>query len=109
MWKCPIDRWNSNQQSSSSHAHPAGDSGRADTPWNLFDRPLWGMGAHLDGRCDRAGQTTGRTASSARRPVHACLKRIVYTICHIITKLELGGAQEVVLYAVSHLDRGKFR
>jgi len=33
----------------------------------------------------------------------------VYTICHIITKLELGGAQEVVLYAVSHLDRGKFR
>ena len=33
----------------------------------------------------------------------------MYTICHIITKLELGGAQEVVLYAVSHLDRGKFR
>jgi len=33
----------------------------------------------------------------------------VYTICHIITKLELGGAQEVVLYAVSHLDREKYR
>ncbi|HEV2173420.1 MAG TPA: hypothetical protein VGR71_07630, partial [Nitrospira sp.] len=33
----------------------------------------------------------------------------MYTVCHIITKLELGGAQEVVLYAVSHLDRGKFR
>ena len=31
------------------------------------------------------------------------------TICHIITKLELGGAQEVALYAVSHLDRTKFR
>lgn len=31
------------------------------------------------------------------------------TICHVITKLELGGAQEVALYAVSHLDRNKFR
>ena len=34
---------------------------------------------------------------------------IVETICHIITKLELGGAQEVALYAVSHLDRKRFR
>ncbi|WP_455370504.1 glycosyltransferase family 4 protein [Petrachloros mirabilis] len=31
------------------------------------------------------------------------------TVCHVITKLELGGAQEVALYAVSHLDRRKFR
>lgn len=31
------------------------------------------------------------------------------TICHVITKLELGGAQEVALYAVSHLDRTRFR
>ena len=31
------------------------------------------------------------------------------TVCHVITKLELGGAQEVALYAVSHLDRKKFR
>ena len=31
------------------------------------------------------------------------------TVCHVITKLELGGAQEVALYAVSHLDRNKFR
>ncbi len=31
------------------------------------------------------------------------------TVCHVITKLELGGAQEVALYAVSHLDRSKFR
>ena len=31
------------------------------------------------------------------------------TICHIITNLELGGAQEVALYAVSHLDRTRFR
>ncbi|MDN5942104.1 MAG: glycosyltransferase [Nitrospira sp.] len=30
------------------------------------------------------------------------------TVCHVITKLELGGAQEVALYAVSHLDRNKF-
>ena len=30
------------------------------------------------------------------------------TVCHIITKLELGGAQEVALYAVSHLDRSKY-
>jgi glycosyltransferase involved in cell wall biosynthesis len=33
----------------------------------------------------------------------------VDTICHIITKLELGGAQEVALYTVSHLDRTRFR
>ena len=33
----------------------------------------------------------------------------VETVCHVITKLELGGAQEVALYAVSHLDRKKFR
>lgn len=32
----------------------------------------------------------------------------MHTVCHIITKLELGGAQEVALYAVSHLDRSKF-
>ena len=31
------------------------------------------------------------------------------TVCHVITKLELGGAQEVALYAVSHLDRTRFR
>lgn len=31
------------------------------------------------------------------------------TVCHVITKLELGGAQEVALYAVSHLDRRRFR
>lgn len=30
-------------------------------------------------------------------------------VCHIITKLELGGAQEVALYAVSHLDKSRFR
>ena len=30
------------------------------------------------------------------------------TICHVITKLELGGAQEVALYAVSHLERTRF-
>jgi len=33
----------------------------------------------------------------------------VETVCHVITKLELGGAQEVALYAVSHLDRRKYR
>ncbi|WP_455377560.1 glycosyltransferase [Petrachloros mirabilis] len=31
------------------------------------------------------------------------------TVCHVITKLELGGAQEVALYAVSHLDQEKYR
>jgi glycosyltransferase involved in cell wall biosynthesis len=34
---------------------------------------------------------------------------MVQTICHIITKLELGGAQQNTLFTVSHLDRGKFR
>ncbi len=33
----------------------------------------------------------------------------VHTVCHIITKLELGGAQEVALFTVSHLDRARFR
>jgi glycosyltransferase involved in cell wall biosynthesis len=33
----------------------------------------------------------------------------VDTVCHVITKLELGGAQEVALHAVSHLDRTKYR
>jgi len=32
----------------------------------------------------------------------------VHTICHIITKLELGGAQQNTLYTVSHLNRTKF-
>lgn len=31
------------------------------------------------------------------------------TICHIITKLELGGAQEVALHVVSHLDPTKYQ
>jgi len=33
----------------------------------------------------------------------------VKVVCHVITKLELGGAQEVALYTVAHLDRTKFR
>jgi glycosyltransferase involved in cell wall biosynthesis len=32
----------------------------------------------------------------------------VHRICHIITKLELGGAQQNTLYTVSHLNRAKF-
>lgn len=31
------------------------------------------------------------------------------TVCHVITKLELGGAQEVALYSVAHLNRARFR
>ena len=30
-------------------------------------------------------------------------------ICHVITKLELGGAQEVAMRVVSSLDRRRFR
>ena len=29
-------------------------------------------------------------------------------VCHLITKLELGGAQQNTLYSVSHLDRQRF-
>jgi len=29
-------------------------------------------------------------------------------ICHVITKLELGGAQQNTLYTVTHLDRSRF-
>ncbi len=31
------------------------------------------------------------------------------TIAHVVTKLELGGAQQIALYTVSHLDRTRFR
>jgi glycosyltransferase involved in cell wall biosynthesis len=31
------------------------------------------------------------------------------TVCHVITKLELGGAQEVAMRVVARLDRGRFR
>jgi glycosyltransferase involved in cell wall biosynthesis len=30
-------------------------------------------------------------------------------VCHIITKLELGGAQQNTLYTVAHLDRARFK
>lgn len=33
----------------------------------------------------------------------------VHTVCHIITKLELGGAQQNTLFTVSHLDPSRFR
>ena len=33
----------------------------------------------------------------------------MHTVCHIITKLELGGAQKITLRTVAHLDRTKFR
>lgn len=33
----------------------------------------------------------------------------MHTVCHIITKLELGGAQKITLRTVTHLDRSKFR
>ena len=32
----------------------------------------------------------------------------MHKVCHIITKLELGGAQQNTLYTVSHLNRTKF-
>lgn len=32
----------------------------------------------------------------------------MYTVCHIITKLELGGAQKITLRTMAHLDRSKF-
>ena len=31
------------------------------------------------------------------------------SVCHIITKLELGGAQQNTLFTVSHLDRKRYR
>src|SRR3989338_3985362 len=34
---------------------------------------------------------------------------MAHTVCHIITKLELGGAQQNTLFTVSHLDPAKFR
>ena len=32
----------------------------------------------------------------------------MYTVCHIITKLELGGAQKITLRTMAHLDRSKY-
>lgn len=33
----------------------------------------------------------------------------MHTVCHIITKLELGGAQKITLRTMAHLDRSRFR
>lgn len=33
----------------------------------------------------------------------------VHAVCHIITKLELGGAQQNTLFTVAHLDPAKYR
>lgn len=33
----------------------------------------------------------------------------MHSVCHIITKLELGGAQQNTLFTVAHLDRRRFR
>jgi glycosyltransferase involved in cell wall biosynthesis len=34
---------------------------------------------------------------------------MAHVVCHLITKLELGGAQQNTLHTVSHLDPGRFR
>jgi len=34
---------------------------------------------------------------------------MTHTICQVVTKLELGGAQQTTLYVVAHLDRSRFR
>src|SRR5881296_4746197 len=34
---------------------------------------------------------------------------MTHTICQIITKLELGGAQQTTLFIVAHLARSRFR
>ncbi len=34
---------------------------------------------------------------------------MAHAVCHIITMLELGGAQQNTLFTVSHLDRSRFR
>jgi len=34
---------------------------------------------------------------------------VTHTICHIITSLELGGAQQNTVFTVSHLDASRFR
>ena len=33
----------------------------------------------------------------------------MHVVCHVITKLELGGAQEVAMQVVAGLDRRRFR
>jgi glycosyltransferase involved in cell wall biosynthesis len=45
------------------------------------------------------------TASSANTKGHEDLP----VVCHIITKLELGGAQEVALFTLAHLERARYR
>src|SRR5215467_4362224 len=92
---------------------PTGDSsvvGRVGTTRHLFDRPIRALGTYVDGGCNRTRKTAGWTLAGST--LSACVGlRLggVDTICHVITKLELGGAQEVALYTVAHLDRTKFR
>src|SRR3989339_1112735 len=63
--------------------------------------------AHGNTRSWKNRSSTGkppRTRSRARS-VNAMSK---IKVCHIITKLELGGAQQNTLYTVGHLDADKF-
>jgi len=58
-----------------------------------------------------AGSSVWRLSdfSSTRHEYRGLKDVCVETVCHVITKLELGGAQEVALYIVSHLDRSRYR
>ena len=67
-----------------------------------------GVGAYLDGRCDQSGKAAGRTAQRAGCPAPVRLS-VSWTRSVISSRSSNGGAQEVALYAVSHLDRTRFR
>ena len=66
------------------------------------------MGTYLDGRRDWAGEAVSGAATHTSLVSRVGVGLIVKTVCHVITKLELGGAQEVALYTVAHLDRTRF-
>jgi glycosyltransferase involved in cell wall biosynthesis len=57
----------------------------------------------------RGGRTSNFGTSYGDRPLFRRQKSGTVPVVHIITKLELGGAQQNTLFTVSHLDRARFR
>src|SRR5262245_10572865 len=79
-----------------------------------LDRKIRSVGVRLDGIGPQAGarggaEGPGAGTSCRRRPPMTAGARGRVHICHIVTLLELGGAQQNTLYTVAHLDRSRYR
>ncbi len=70
----------------------------------------WNDSSALPPRPDRPEVSTlTKPSPIAQGAEGAQRRRPLITVVHVITKLELGGAQENTLYTCEHLDRSRFR